>query len=201
MCFLIQTQQAPSPVIVPDAAEVTAVGHAPDHPVDDPMPLSAAPYPEVPFRGTCPRPRISTKIGHGTPPPGGGTPFLVAILKYSQFLHSRPEAAVNRDQTPPEPVSCVILKPMSSQPRSRPAALGVEIAAKLREALARRQVTQAELGKRVGISTSQISLYLRGKRSMSIDEFANICGALDLIADEIFSQAFLLTRPQHAESP
>lgn len=85
---------------------------------------------------------------------------------------------------------------MSSQPRSRPAALGVEIAARLREALARRQVTQAELGSRVSISTSQISLYLRGKRSMSLDEFNNICMALGLSADEIFSQAFLLTGDQ-----
>ncbi|MEZ2122600.1 MULTISPECIES: helix-turn-helix transcriptional regulator [unclassified Corynebacterium] len=88
---------------------------------------------------------------------------------------------------------------MSSQPRSRPAALGTEIAAKLREALARRQVTQAELGKRVSISTSQISLYLRGRRSMSLDEFSNICAALDLSADEIFSQAFLVTNDQRPD--
>ncbi|MCX7492748.1 helix-turn-helix transcriptional regulator [Corynebacterium antarcticum] len=89
---------------------------------------------------------------------------------------------------------------MSSQPRSRPAALGTEIAAKLREALARRQVTQAELGKRVSISTSQISLYLRGKRSMSLDEFNSICAALELSADEVFSQAFLLTSGRQSSS-
>lgn len=83
---------------------------------------------------------------------------------------------------------------MSSQPRTRPAALGLEIAAKLREALARQQMTQAELGERVSISTSQISLYLRGKRSMSIDEFANICNALDLPTQEVYDQAVIATR-------
>ncbi|MCX7541075.1 helix-turn-helix transcriptional regulator [Corynebacterium antarcticum] len=78
--------------------------------------------------------------------------------------------------------------------------MGTEIAAKLREALARRQVTQAELGKRVSISTSQISLYLRGKRSMSLDEFNSICAALELSADEVFSQAFLLTSGRQSSS-
>lgn len=34
---------------------------------------------------------------------------------------------------------------------------------------------------------------------MSLDEFSNICAALDLSADEIFSQAFLVTNDQRPD--
>ena len=133
------------------------------------------------------------RVKHLETPPYEGAAKLAHTPEWIRIREYGPNFAVNDTDSPKNRASCVILGPMSSQPRSRPAALGTEIAAKLREALARRQVTQAELGKRVSISTSQISLYLRGKRAMSLDEFHSICAALELSADEVFSQAFLLT--------
>lgn len=78
---------------------------------------------------------------------------------------------------------------MAGSPRRRPEALGKEIASLLRELTARHEITQRELGRRTGISSSQINLYLRGKRSPTLDEFADICSELRARPEVIFGLA------------
>lgn len=67
---------------------------------------------------------------------------------------------------------------MAGSPRRRPGKLGKEVASILREHLARRQLTQRELSRRCDISLTQLNNYLRGIKSPTIEEYAEICDAL-----------------------
>ena len=74
-------------------------------------------------------------------------------------------------------------------PRRRPDALGREIASLLREQTARHELSQRELGRRANISSSQINLYLRGERSPTLDEFADICDTLNVRPEVVMGLA------------
>ncbi|POH63602.1 MULTISPECIES: helix-turn-helix domain-containing protein [Cryobacterium] len=45
--------------------------------------------------------------------------------------------------------------------------------------------TQKALGERAGISQSQLSKYLRGERSMNIEELESLCVALGLVLVDV----------------
>lgn len=44
--------------------------------------------------------------------------------------------------------------------------------------------TQMWLSKKTGISPVKLNLSLHGKRKLTFDEYANICGALEVTADK-----------------
>lgn len=78
---------------------------------------------------------------------------------------------------------------MAGHPRRTPGKVGAEIASLIREAIARRQITQKDVAIRADISTSQLSLYLRALRSPTVDEFHDLCVALQLRPEAILAQA------------
>lgn len=60
-----------------------------------------------------------------------------------------------------------------------------QIQQRIAEAIRESGLTQSEIAKRLGIKHQQISCYLHGKKSPSIDTFANLCKALDVDANYI----------------
>lgn len=56
----------------------------------------------------------------------------------------------------------------------------------IKDRLRELNITQSYLAKRLGCSESQISLLLRGKRSMSIEVAAKIADILGCTIDDIF---------------
>lgn len=64
-----------------------------------------------------------------------------------------------------------------------------EVAGILRGAAARRGVTQARLGEVAGVSQSQVSKMLRGKRDITIDQLDWLCDELGLAAAEVLAEA------------
>ena len=60
-----------------------------------------------------------------------------------------------------------------------------QIHQKLVDSLKNSGQTQAELAKRLKINQSSISSYLTGRRTPSLEMFANICAILDLDTNEI----------------
>lgn len=78
---------------------------------------------------------------------------------------------------------------MAGSPRRRPTKFGEEVASLLRENLARRQLSQRELARKADISTTQLNQYLRGLKSPTIEEFADICNALIIRPEVIMGLA------------
>lgn len=76
----------------------------------------------------------------------------------------------------------------------------MEVAALLREAVARREMTQAEVARRSGVSTSQVSKYLRGVRPITIDELDQLCGAIGISFERIIVEAAYRTRDRHMKA-
>lgn len=60
-----------------------------------------------------------------------------------------------------------------------------QIQIKLAEELKLCKLSQSELARRLNISQSNISHYLKGDKMPSLDTFANLCAILDLDANEI----------------
>lgn len=60
-----------------------------------------------------------------------------------------------------------------------------EIQSRLREAIETSNMTQTEIAKRLGISQSTVSKYMRLNKYPAIDTFANLCKILDVSADDI----------------
>ncbi len=87
---------------------------------------------------------------------------------------------------------------MGTKERTAPQALGMEVAALLREAVARREMTQAEVGQKAGISTSQVSKYLRAIRPITIDELDNICRAIGVSFERLIVEAGYRTRDRYS---
>ncbi len=60
-----------------------------------------------------------------------------------------------------------------------------DIQIRLREAITTSHMTQTEIAKKLGISQSTVSKYLRLNKYPSLDTFANLCEILDVSADDI----------------
>ena len=60
-----------------------------------------------------------------------------------------------------------------------------EIQKRLREAINQSGMTQVKLAKKLGITQSTISKYMRMNKFPSLDTFANLCEILDVSADDI----------------
>lgn len=60
-----------------------------------------------------------------------------------------------------------------------------QIQKRLREAILTSHMTQTEIAKKLGVSQSTVSKYMRLNKFPSIDTFANLCDILDVSADEI----------------
>ena len=60
-----------------------------------------------------------------------------------------------------------------------------EIQKHLREAIRYSNLSQKEIAKRLGVSPSTISKYMRLDKFPSLDTFANLCAVLDISADEV----------------
>ena len=63
------------------------------------------------------------------------------------------------------------------------------VAAELRSLQARVQVTQADLADAAGISQSQMSKVLRGKRPLTLGQFAAACERLGADPADVFARA------------
>lgn len=60
-----------------------------------------------------------------------------------------------------------------------------QIQKKLAEAIKRSGLTQVEIANRLDINQSNISFYLSGKKTPTLETFANLCDLLDLDANEV----------------
>lgn len=64
-----------------------------------------------------------------------------------------------------------------------------QIHKELAEALKNSNISQSELARKLNISQSNISHYIKGDKMPSLDTFANICAILDLDANDILCKA------------
>ncbi len=83
---------------------------------------------------------------------------------------------------------------MGTKERIAPQALGMEVAALLREAVARRELTQAQVAEKAGISTSQVGKYLRGVRPITVDELDRLCDSIGVSFERLIVEAAYRTR-------
>ena len=60
-----------------------------------------------------------------------------------------------------------------------------QIQEKLATAIKLSGITQSEIARQLGISHTQISCYVHGKKFPAVDTLANLCKILDLDANEI----------------
>lgn len=60
-----------------------------------------------------------------------------------------------------------------------------KIQEKIQQSIKNSNLTQTELGNKIGIGQQTISEYVRGKSLPALDTFANLCAVLDLDANEI----------------
>lgn len=81
---------------------------------------------------------------------------------------------------------------MPRGPRRPAGSLSKAVAAILSTEVAAQGVSQRQLGEMVDISQGQISQYLRGERSLLIDEFEDISVALGFTATEVLDLAITL---------
>lgn len=59
-----------------------------------------------------------------------------------------------------------------------------DICLEIRQYLEANGITQSFLNKKTGIGTTKISLALKGKRRLTLDEYSYICWALDVNTDK-----------------
>lgn len=78
---------------------------------------------------------------------------------------------------------------MVGHPRRTPGPRGKELAKVLRGELAKLQLTQRSIAEKTNISTSQLSLYLKGEKSPTIDEYIDICDCLGRNPGSFFYEA------------
>jgi transcriptional regulator with XRE-family HTH domain len=83
---------------------------------------------------------------------------------------------------------------MPTGTKTRPNVTERAIAGVLDAARERQGITQAELAAAVGISQSQVSNILAGRKPMTMSEMLDMCGALGLVASEVVRQAERETR-------
>ena len=60
-----------------------------------------------------------------------------------------------------------------------------EIQTRLREAIKTSHISQYEIAKKLGITQSTVSKYMRMDKFPSLETFANLCKILDVSADDI----------------
>jgi len=60
-----------------------------------------------------------------------------------------------------------------------------EIQKRLREAISTSNLSQTEIARRLGISQSTVSKYMRLNKFPSLETFANLCRIIDASADDI----------------
>ncbi len=60
-----------------------------------------------------------------------------------------------------------------------------DIQKRLREAITESKLSQTEIARRLGVSQSTVSKYMRLDKFPSLDTFANLCEIIDVSADEI----------------
>ncbi|MBR2330780.1 MAG: helix-turn-helix transcriptional regulator [Clostridia bacterium] len=60
-----------------------------------------------------------------------------------------------------------------------------EIQEKLAEAIKYSGMTQVELSKKLGVSQSVVSHYVKGRKLPALDTLSNLCKVLDLDANDI----------------
>lgn len=60
-----------------------------------------------------------------------------------------------------------------------------DIQKRLREAIKTSGISQSDIARKLGVSQSTVSKYLRLNKYPSIDTFANLCEILDVSSDEI----------------
>lgn len=56
------------------------------------------------------------------------------------------------------------------------------------KAIVQSGLSQAEIGKRVGVSQQTVSHYVKGDKLPALDTFANLCLALDVNPNDILSE-------------
>ncbi|MHA6695605.1 helix-turn-helix domain-containing protein [Homoserinimonas sp. A520] len=88
---------------------------------------------------------------------------------------------------------------MSGKPKSEPAALSIEIAASIRERMARQQITKAMLADMTGISLRQLTRLLTAERHMNVEQFVGICHASGMSAPAVLALAEASVRDGHDE--
>ena len=64
-----------------------------------------------------------------------------------------------------------------------------QIHEKLAEELKLSKLSQSELARRLNISQSNVSHYIKGDKTPSLETFANLCAILDLDANEILCKS------------
>ena len=82
-------------------------------------------------------------------------------------------------------------------PETKPNELSVEIAASLREVMARRKVTQVMLTEKVNISSRQLVRLLNAQRRLGLEQFVEICHALGVSAPAVLALAETVVRERH----
>ena len=60
-----------------------------------------------------------------------------------------------------------------------------EIQVRLREAICQSGLTQAEIARRLGVTSNTVNKYMKANKFPSLETFANLCKILDVSADEI----------------
>lgn len=76
-----------------------------------------------------------------------------------------------------------------SSPRRPPGPLGKAFADALRAELGNQGLTQSQLAQMVGLSQSQVSVYLRGDKGITIDEADDMARALGMRLCEVIEEA------------
>ncbi|AZA12611.1 helix-turn-helix domain-containing protein [Corynebacterium choanae] len=90
---------------------------------------------------------------------------------------------------------------MAGHPRRKPDTYGLEIAAQMRSVLAAHNLRQRRVAELTSISTSQLSQYFRGEKSPTVDEFIEICIAMDIPPQEVFTKAIETVAARHRQIP
>lgn len=60
-----------------------------------------------------------------------------------------------------------------------------EIQVRLREAIRQSGLTQAEIARRLGVTSNTVNKYMKANKFPSLETFANLCKILDVSADDI----------------
>lgn len=60
-----------------------------------------------------------------------------------------------------------------------------EIQVRLREAIRQSGLTQAEIARRLGVTSNTVNKYMKANKFPSLETFANLCEILDVSSDDI----------------